>query len=229
VELEMTSFEGYRKLCLKRQTQLRKMMLKPDQQNAAIQLFLQQHAMLHSKKVANTEAWSYEDEILDGMPNERVRQIPKGCEHSIAWLIWHMARCEDITMNLLAAGRPQVLTDDWLAQTKSPIVDTANEMKMDQLISFSNSMDIGALRGYRCAVGMRTREIVMQLRSDDLLKKVDPSRLQKVVELEVVVDAARPIIDYWGSRTIAGLLLMPASRHNLTHLNEAWDLKHRLK
>lgn len=32
---------------------------------------------------------------------------------------------------------------------------------------------------------------------------------------------ARFVTDYWSRRTIAGLLLMPATRHNFVHLNEA--------
>jgi hypothetical protein len=44
-----------------------------------------------------------------------------------------------------------------------------------------------------------------------------------------VVEAARGLLDYWGKRNIAGLLLMPATRHNLVHLNEALQLKQRRK
>lgn len=39
---------------------------------------------------------------------------------------------------------------------------------------------------------------------------------------------SRGLIDYRGRRTIAGLLLMPASRHLLVRLNEALQLKRRL-
>jgi hypothetical protein len=53
--------------------------------------------------------WSFEDEILDDMTEEQVRRIPQGCEHSVAWCIWHIACIEDVTMNLLVADRPQVL------------------------------------------------------------------------------------------------------------------------
>ena len=40
-----------------------------------------------------------------------------------------------------------------------------------------------------------------------------------------VVEGARGLLDYWGGLTIAGLLLMPPTRHNFVHLNEAWMLK----
>ena len=33
------------------------------------------------------------------------------------------------------------------------------------------------------------------------------------------------LVEYWSTRTIAGLLLMPATRHPLVHLNEAMRIK----
>jgi hypothetical protein len=98
-------------------------------------------------------------------------------------------------------------------------------MGEESVANFSDMVDIEALRAYRMSVGRRTREIVMQLKPDELKQKVDPFRLQKVREEGAVVEAARGIIDYWGKRNIAGLLLMPATRHNLVHLNEALRLK----
>jgi hypothetical protein len=42
-----------------------------------------------------------------------------------------------------------------------------------------------------------------------------------------VVEAGRGVVDYWSRRNIAGLLLMPATRHNIVHWNEALQLKKR--
>ena len=199
-----------------------------NQHDEAIQLFLSQHAMLHSAKMTGTKTWSFEDEIFTDMLEEQIRRIPQGMEHSVAWLIWHIARCEDITMNLLVAGNPQILNrDDWLEKMKIPTCDTGNAMDETGVANFSNAIDIEALRAYRLAVGSRTREIVKQLQPGELKQKVDPSRLQKVMDEGAVVEEARGIVDYWGKRNIAELLLMPATRHNLIHLNEALQLKRR--
>jgi hypothetical protein len=220
------SMESYRKLCLKQQTELRSIMMKFDQHDQAIQLFLKQHAMLHSKKMAQTEPWSFEDEVLNDMPEMQIRRIPPGREHSIAWLIWHMVRCEDITMNLLVAGTPQTLdTGGWLEQMKITVCDTGNAMDSTSLADFSMAINIEALLDYRIAVGRRTREIVKQLLPADLKQKVESSRIQQVMREGAVVEAARGIADYWSKRNVAGLLLMPATRHNLVHLNEALQLK----
>jgi hypothetical protein len=108
------------KLLNKQQTELRKAMTEGDQFDKAIQLFLVQHAILHSRDVTqgeetHSDSWSYEDAILNDMVEERIRCIPVNEEHSIAWCFWHLARIEDKAMNLLVAGTSQVYTqDNWL-------------------------------------------------------------------------------------------------------------------
>lgn len=225
----MKTIETYRKLCLSRQTELRRIMLGFDQHDKAIQLFFTQHAMLHSAKMAQTESWSFEDAVLNDMPEEHIRRIPRNCDHSIAWLVWHIARCEDITMNLLVAGTPQVLHQvNWLERMKITVCDTGNAMDEAGVAALSDAIDIQALRAYRFTVGRATREIVERLGPADLKQKVQPSRLQRVMDEGAVLEAARGIADYWGRRDVAGLLLMPATRHNLIHLNEALELKRRI-
>ena len=220
----------YRKFCLKQQTELRQLMESPDRFDEAIRLFFSQHAMLHSAKMSGTEPWSFEDALFDDMPEEQVRRIPPGGEHSAAWLLWHMARCEDITMNLLVAGMPQILlTDDWLDRMRITARDTGNAMDAGEIAAFSAQIDIKTLRAYRIAVGRRTREVVQSLSPPDLKQKVIPERLQQVWAQGALLEAARGIAEYWGKRDTAGLLLMPATRHNLSHLNEILDLKRKLR
>jgi hypothetical protein len=226
----MESVESYRKILLKRQTELRRIMLRFEQYDKVVALFMSQHAMLHAKKMAQTEPWSFEDEVLNDTPEDQIRRIPAGGDHSIAWLIWHMARCEDISMNLLVAGTPQILhRDGWLKQMKIAACDTGNAMDKAALADFSNAIDLEALRAYRLAVGRRTRAIVSQLQPGELKQKVEPARVQRVMDEGAVVEAARGIAEYWSKRTVAGLLLMPATRHNLIHLNEALQLKRKQK
>jgi hypothetical protein len=100
-------------------------------------------------------------------------------------------------------------------------------MDAQGMADLSAVIDVEALRAYRVAVGRRTREIVTPLRAEELRQKVDPSRVQRVWDEGAVVEAASGIVDYWSKRNVAGLLLMPATRHNLVHLNEALRLKQR--
>jgi hypothetical protein len=140
-----------------------------------------------------------------------------------------MARIEDVTMNLLVAGSPQVFCQEpWQERLAIKNRDTGNAMNVEQVAALSTALDIAALRAYRAAVGRRTREIVRQLSGEDIQRKVDPSRLRQVLVEGAVVSAAQGVIDYWASLNTAGLLLMPPTRHNFLHLNEALRIRQKL-
>jgi hypothetical protein len=207
---------------------LRRALASHDHQKA-IEQFMIQHAMVHSKKVSRMDVWSFEDELWQGLTEEDFRTIPPNGEHSIAWMLFHIARIEDIAMNLLVAGTPQLyLKEGWAKKLKSIIPHSANKMNNDGVARLSAALDMRALRAYRIAVGQRTRTLVKKIRVEEFDQKVNPQRLQKVLAEGAVIPDAMEIVNYWGSRTIAGLLLMPATRHNLLHLNEALRVKQKL-
>jgi len=192
----------------------------------AIQLCLKQNAMLHSGKVTKTEAWSFEDEILDDLPEEIFRRIPRNEDHSIAWCIWHLARIEDTAMNFLVAGSLSVFEQDqWFEKMGVPFRDSGNEMSAKEMARLNAELNLKALRSYRVAVGRRSQEIIAGLTAKDLKQKVESVRIQHVLDAGAIKPEASYITDYWSKRDIRGLLLMPATRHNIVHLNEAARLK----
>jgi hypothetical protein len=218
--------DTYRKTWNEDQNHFRSVLESHTQHEKAIELFLIQHGVLHSAKVASEVPWSFEDLLFDDLSDEVFRRVPRGAEHSIAWLIWHLARIEDITMNILAAGRPQVL-EDWQPKLKISAFDAGNKMLPEGVIELSDTIDRQALRGYRAAVGLTTREIVRQLTPEQIKTKVDPTRMQQVLDQGALQPSAIELIEYWSRRTIAGLLLMPPTRHNMVHINEAFKLKNK--
>ena len=218
--------DAQRKAWNKRQTEFRELLLSFEHPRDALKMFMEQHAMVHSAGMAQTGGPSFEDEVLNDMTGEQMRRIPQGSEHSVAWLIWHMARIEDVAMNLLVAGEPQIFNrDKWFERLSTGYRNTGNAMEEADVASLSATVDLAELRAYRRTVGRRTREIVQALRPEQLKQKVDLARLQLALDEGAVLPEAQGLIDYWGRRTIAGLLLMPPTRHNFIHLNEAQRLK----
>jgi hypothetical protein len=210
------------------QKELRQLLNLPEQHDAAVQLFLSQHAQLHTAQMANLGQETYADAILGDMAEAQMRHIPRNFEHSIVWLIWHMARIEDVTMNLLLAGQPQLLRQsDWSTQMAVTYQDTGNAMNTAEIADLSTTIELEALLAYRLAVGRRTREIVQSIPVESLRQKVNLARLQQIMEEGAVAEASLGLLDYWGKRTFAGFLLMPPTRHNMVHLNEALKIKQR--
>jgi len=210
------------------QQKLRRALTAKNYQNAVNQ-FLVQHAMVHSKKISHMDLWSFEDELWDGLTEDNFRAIPPKGEHSIAWILLHIARIEDITMNMLVAGTKQIYKrDKWAKKLKSTIHHSANKMEYDSVKRLSSSLEMAALREYRFSVGKRTREIVKKIKPNEFSQKVEPVRLEKLIREGAMIEDAMEIIDYWSKRTVAGLLLMPPTRHNFLHLNEAFRIKTKL-
>jgi len=226
----MQNNESNRKKCLKQQTELRRTIEKSDKINEVLKYFINQHSFLHSSAISKKKLWSFEDVVFENTTEEILRRIPNNCNHSILWNIWHIARIEDVTMNILVAGSKQVLNcGEWNKKMGIEYPDTGNCMKEKDIKYLSETINITQLRKYRLKVGMRTQEIISHLKIDDIKRDIAQNRLERIMEERALVEEASPIKEYWGKRKVAGLMLMPATRHNIIHLNEALQLKQRKK
>lgn len=212
-----------------RQKYLRQTLDQSDDHEKAIDLFLRQHAMVHDAEMSNAGLYSFADEVWEDASEATLRCIPLRFEHSIVWVMWHLARIEDMTMNGLLAGRTQVFfQEDWLKKLNITESHSGNAVMDDaDVTELSQSIDVDALKAYRLAVGCSTRDTVKALEADDLKRKVEPARLQELLDNGSVLEAASGLLDYWGNLTLAGLLLMPPTRHNFVHLNEALKIKRK--
>ena len=183
--------------------------------------------MVHDADMSNSGLHSFADEVWQGANEATIRCVPPKFEHSIVWLIWHIARIEDMTMNALMAGRTQIFfQDNWRKKLKITETHSGNVvMENMDVTAFSKTIDIQALKSYRLAVGRTTREAVLTLEPSEVKQKVSPARLQGLLDDGSVPLEAMGLIEYWGNLTIAGLLLMPPTRHCLVHLNEALKVK----
>jgi hypothetical protein len=211
------------------QKELRRALKKPEQLSTAIQLFMDQHAPLHAREVSGSTGWNLEEEAWSCLTEAQFRCIPAGMEHSNAWCWWHMARIEDITLNLLAAGTGQVFSQDhWSQRLHAPFTDTGNLITPENVRALSGQVDWLVLREYRSAVGKRTRQVVSGLTAVDLVRLTPPERLQRGLDEGAIAPNATGVVEYWGSLTVAGLLLMPPTRHAFIHLNECLKIKRKV-
>lgn len=221
--------DPHRKAWNEEQQELQRLLAHPQDGEKAIRLFLDHHAGVHAAAMSGGDSWSFEDEVLDGLVEADYRIVPPKGEHSVAWNLWHLARIEDVTMNILVAGTvPLFESQGWAKKLGTDIRETGNGLDPAGIAALSAALDIPALRAYRLAVGRRTDEIVKQLQPGDFKQKVDPARIERVIGSGAVVDSTRWLTDYWGGRTIAGLLLMPPTRHCFVHLNEIAKIKQKL-
>jgi hypothetical protein len=222
--------DSKRKFWNEQQQVLRQALARPADHQQAVELFLAQHAMVHAGAMSGAAQPTLEDEVWQDLSDIAARCIPPKMEHSIAWLFYHLTRCEDITMNILLSGGPQVIhTGNWVERMRIPICDTGNAMDANAIAAFSAAVDIPVLWAYRAEVGRQTRLNVQALPPGSFKQPVDPTRLPRIIEEGAVVEGAYGLIEYWGGLTLGGLLLMPPTRHNLVHINEALKIKQKCR
>ncbi|UCH32316.1 MAG: DinB family protein [Candidatus Bathyarchaeota archaeon] len=212
-----------------KQFSLRKLLPKPEKFDEAIRLCLQMHSLVHNSKVSRCNHTTYEDKLWDGLAEEVFRAILAIKKTTIAWNLWHITRIEDIVANILIADGEQILNNDWLRSLNTTIRDTGNAMTAEEIVDFSNTIVMKELRKYRTAVGRKTREIIGQLKVTDLKRKMRSIQLKRIIDEEAVLEikGSRWLVDFWGKKTVTGLLLMPITRHQIVHLNTAFKIKER--
>jgi hypothetical protein len=209
---------------------LRNILLVPDKFNEAINLCLEQHAMVHSSEMSQINSVTFEDELWTDLDENSFRTMPTVKDETIAWSLWHLTRIEDITMNILISGGTQIINEsNWLEMLNVQVCDTGNSMTDEEIIDLSSKLHMQELRKYRMAVGRKTREIIQNFQPTDLKRKMKPDRLQRILEEGAVlnVEGANWLIDFWGKKNVAGILLMPITRHQMVHINEAVRLKRK--
>ena len=209
---------------------LRRLLMKDQDYRQAIPVFFSHHESVHAAKLRAGAYTSFQDQVLDGLTEEQMRRIPKGSPHTVAWKIWHIARIEDVTMNLLLADSPQVLNSgNWLDKLGITCVTAGNEMSTQDIVELSETINLKALLAYRLAVGKRTRSVVRHINPTELWQPPPSERLKRIVEEGAVVAQSAWLLEYWGAHPRANLLLMPATRHCFVHLNEVERMRPKLR
>lgn len=222
-----------RKLWNENHKKLTEIILKPTEHVNAIELFLHQHALLYSSQMDDSGVHTLEDELLNNLTEETFRRYPvasQDTQNSVAWHIWHIARIEDMTMNILVGDFDQVLySGDWVNKLKIDFIHSGNEMTEDEIAELSRKIDVDALLFYRIEVARKTRKIVESLQPGQFKQKVDSVKIKKLLDQGAVKREAGWLLDYWGNKTVAGLILMPATRHNFLHLNKSIRIKNKIQ
>jgi hypothetical protein len=190
----------------------------------ALEFFLPQHARLHGADLG--EPRSVWDRMLEGLSDEQIRLRPARGVNSIAWIVWHTARVEDVAVNLVVAAGRQVLDDSWAARLAVDRRDVGVGMSEAEVAELSRRLDIAAARSYRSAVGRRTREVVSTLSAAAWADIVGPADVARAVGAGAFLPAAVPAVEKaWQNVTRAQRLATTALAHNALHLGEAVTIR----
>lgn len=180
----------------------------------AIDFFLLRYADLHRR---------IPEELLAKLPEPQVRGRPQAGVNTIAWLLWHTARIEDVGVNRFVADRPQVLDDGWHERLGVSRRDVGTGMTDAEVDALSARVDLPALRGYWEAVTRRTLDVAGTLGGADLENVVPADHVRRVASGEgAVASGVEWLTDFWaGGRSRAWFLSQVPLLHVYGHYFEA--------
>jgi hypothetical protein len=188
------------------------------------ELFLAQHATVHSAAVGGNLA-SASEQAFGQLTDEQMRIRPREDLNSLAWILWHIARSEDALINLVLAGRPQILDRDWLARLGVSRRDVGTGMSSAEVSELTRQIDLPALRDYRDAVGRRTREIVGAFRPEDWEGECSSAAVERAADEGAFGGRTDALVKIFTGRPRAMLLSGIALLHPARHLGEVTTIR----
>ena len=106
--------------------------------------------------------------VLDDPSPAQMRTVLPD-HNAIAWIVWHIARGEEWTIQTILQGREQLLTrDGWDARMGVAEPGFGGGMPRAAMIALSARIDLAALRGYYVAVTAATQAYMRAFDFDTL-------------------------------------------------------------
>ena len=187
-------------------------------------VLLPQHALLHTADVSNGLP-SIADRTFAGVTDSQMRLRPGKGLNSLAWLLWHMARTEDVNVNVVVTDGRQVWDDGWARRLNVARTDIGTGMTEDEVDDLSAALDLSAARAYRSAVGRRTREVVAALGERVLEEIVGGADVARASAAGAIGPRAEWLVPFWQNHSRATRLATVCVTHNAIHLGEAQALR----
>ena len=166
------------------------------------------------------------ERLLTELTDSQIRARPVDGVNTIAWIVWHMARAEDLGVSRFVGHRAQLFFEgEWGKRLNVPEADVGTGMTAAEVAELSKRIDLGCLCAYWAQVARHTRSIVETLRPEDLDFVNDSVYIRQVVEKDGVFrEAGQWGEGYWAElpdRSKGYFLGYLGLSHNWVHFSEA--------
>ena len=184
-------------------------------------LFLDQHAAMHSAAVGGNKM-SASERTFTGVTDEQMRVRPREDLNSLAWVMFHISRAEDIFVNTILGARTQLFDDEsWAKRLAIARRDFGIGMTSAEVTELTRQIELGALREYRDAVGRRTRDVVGSFKAQDWEGTVAADAVQRAASEGAFGVRTEQIVKAFPGRPRSAMLSGIALIHSAAHLGEA--------
>lgn len=120
-------------------------------------------------------------QAADGLTPEQAHFVPEGESHSIAWVMWHGARVEDLIVQQIIRGQPSEWeAGGWAAKTGLPEKSFGTGQSTEEARQIRIN-DIGVFAEYAARVAAHTQGLLSELSDDDLNRPIKVGQRDETV------------------------------------------------
>jgi hypothetical protein len=157
--------------------------------------------------------------MLAELNDEQLLYAPGKDQRSLAWLLWHTTRWEDLAMTMVEHDAPQILYQKgWATRLGIARCDLGVQMTAQEHSTFNDTVNLPAVRAYRRDVEQRNQMVVEALLSEDLDELVQETRFRQVVEAGSIGSINTPWLERFLMHRSRAWWLSSVIWHQAAHL-----------
>lgn len=176
------------------------------------EFFLNRHNYFHQ---------SFLPGLKKSLPEEEFRKKPYPGTQPIIWLLWHIARVEDMGLSRFVWGKEQLYNDSWREKMNISLTHYGTSMTEDEVRQFAEKVNVSEVLNYLEAVGAQTRTELNRLNLEYLDEVLDEATVKRVVIDEGMgSENAEWVIPHYVGKTRGWILAHMGLTHTFRHFGQ---------
>ncbi len=186
----------------------------------AIELFKTRHTTLHGGMLRH---------FLTPIQETDLRKSPYPGVTPILWMLWHIARVEDIGLSRFVADVPQLMDENWLERMAVKEQHYGTSMTEVQVLQLSETASVKGVLDYYAAVGSRTESLLDTLTPDLLDEVLSEERVRDLIEGERIGGPGTEwVIPNYVGKSKGWCMTHFGLTHGFYHLGQAYMVRKML-
>lgn len=171
----------------------------------------------------------FENSIRSVFTPEQLKERPDDRGNSIAWLIWHVARTEDMIVNSIIKGTPQVLIEgNWGDRLGIDATHIGTGLGEGEVAEFTKELNVDAADEYWNEVSKASYRWIKSIAAEDLdLIPALDERLSAIPPILAGSDNQGPI-QFWSGRNAGFLFGGVVVGHGYIHIGQMQEIGGRI-
>ncbi len=163
----------------------------------------------------------YEMNIRSLVPPEQLKVRPTPASNSIVWLMWHLARVEDMLINKFIRGEPQLIeSKEWADRLGMSDQRIGTGSTDEEVEGFSSAADPAEVDAYWEAVSKNTRAWLKTISPADLDLVPDTEAQRQSASLTSTSKLDDAVISLYKGKSAAWTIANGVIMHGYLHVGE---------